>query len=124
MADITGSEVWGIESDEQASYRRTLSYHKPISNMLISPNSIDTNEKVENYIESGLFYGGFPGISQIGNNTTNFWGSNIHEDYREMYKKYILITKMMSSAGWEPIPYAICNYPDIMFERYGWIEDG
>jgi hypothetical protein len=120
--DMSGSEIWALESDEQSSYRRTLSYHKPISNLLSNPNDIDTHEEMETYINSELFYGIFPSVAQVG--TTYFWNHSVYENYRDLYKKYIPIIKTISAAGWEPIPYSTCDNPNIEFERYGSLSEG
>jgi hypothetical protein len=122
LLDVTGSEIWSEEPDWQSSYRRTMSHQKTIVNLLAGPNHIDTHEEMEKYINAEMFYGNFPSVVSAG--TTPFWSNHTYEDYRDLFKKYIPIIRTISSAGWEPIPYARCDNPDMKFERYGNIDEG
>ena len=76
-----------------------------------------------------MFYGMFPSI-QIASEydawgDSDYWdNATLYERDRDLFKKYIPIIKEISAAGWEPIPYATCDNPDIRFERYGGIDGG
>ncbi len=136
--DVLGSEIGDVEADDKASYRRIMSYQKPNSNLMQwnwkKIQGLITYDTMEKYMRSEMFYGIFPSIasSQIvpvnpdlttGNVYTNYWkDSSLYERDRPLFKKYIPIIKQISSAGWEPIPYATSDNSNIWLERYGYAD--
>jgi hypothetical protein len=124
LFDVLGSERWELNYwDSFDCQYRTMGYKKPITNMLVwNRHGSDevTHSEVETYINKQMFYGMFPTVSIYNDEWDNFWGSPLIQDRdRELFKNYIPIIQEISSAGWEPIPYATCDNPEIMFERYG-----
>ncbi len=128
LIDVLGGEVWHIKrSDSDMSLRRTMSYQKTNSNLLHWEQYGDdpiTHNEVENYMDEQMFYGMFPTFGIVspeeiyGNN--RYWNNDtFYERDRDLFKKCIPIIREISAAGWEPIPYAACDNPDIKFERYG-----
>lgn len=80
---------------------------------------------METYINDQMFYGMFPGIWYASGKRDDYWAdATLYERDRGMFKRCIPIIKEISSAGWEPIPYATADNRNIKFERYGGIEDG
>jgi hypothetical protein len=134
LVDGLGSEVWGVQmSDSDASLRRTMSYQKTNSNLMIwtqHGNDLITNGEMENYMNDQMFYGMFPSIEYANNGGTYadnegyWWNATLYERDRDMFKKYIPVIKEISAAGWEPIPYATCDNSNMKFERYGNISEG
>jgi hypothetical protein len=133
LLDVLGSEVHYTQmNDDQASLRRTLSYQKTNSNLMqrySNGSDLITNGEMENYINNQMFYGMFPSIEHANNGGSyadNEWyweNATLYERDRDLFKKYTPIIREISAAGWEPIPYATCDNPDITFERYGDLGD-
>ena len=129
LLDVLGSERWDSTFDDWCGYAyRTMCYQKPISNTLVwnyQGSGDITNSEVEIYINDQMFYGMFPGMDWYNEDHDRYWGNSaIYDRDRDLFVKYIPIIKTLSDAGWEPIPYATCDNPDIKFERYGSIDDG
>jgi len=129
LLDVLGSERWDSTFDDWCGCAcRTMCYQKPISNILVwnyqGPGDI-THSEVEVYINDQMFYGMFPSMDWYNKDSDRYWGnSTIYERDRDLFVKYIPIVTTLSDAGWEPIPYATCDNPDIKFERYGSIDEG
>jgi len=133
LVDVLGSEFWDLRMyDDDASLRRTMSYQKTNANLLQwnrHGNESITNEEMENYMNDQMFYGMFPSIWIAASGETyadrDYWDdATLYERDRDLFKKYIPIIKNISATGWEPIPYATCDNPNIKFERYGDISVG
>lgn len=128
LIDVFGGEThWLVDDDDIASLCRTMSYQKTNRNILhwdrYGKDSI-TQEEVETYINNNVFYGMFPSIGITSSEeiygSNRYWNNaTLYERDRKLFKKYIPIIKNISAAGWEPIPYTICDNPNIKFERYG-----
>ena len=128
LIDVLGSELSYVQTDEEdALLRRTMSYHKTNRNMLqwwLEGEDTVTHAEIKTFINDQLFYGMFPSISISAPETTyggnRYWNTpELYDRDRDLFKKYLPIIKKVSAAGWEPIPYAVCNNPNIKFERYG-----
>gem|GEM_PF-2635995 len=78
-----------------------------------------SSEKLENYFKYYSFYGMYSKVGRAGNNIYYWQNSSLYERDRNLFKKYIPIIKNLSSAGWETIPYATIDNPNVQFERYG-----
>jgi hypothetical protein len=132
LIDVSGSEVWTLQMvDVDASLCRTMSYQKTNRNLLQWMDESDTItcEEMRIYINDQMFYGMFPSIdiaSQEGaHETSKYWNNaTLYERDRDMFKKCVPLIKTISAAGWESIPYATCDNPDIKFERYGYSDEG
>lgn len=134
LIDVLGSEVHDTQmDDDRASLRRTMSHQKTNSNLMQwerHGSDIITSGEMENYINNQMFYGMFPSIEHAndgGSYADNEWyweNATLYERDRDLFKKYMPIIKEISAAGWEPIPYATCDSPDIKFERYGSFSEG
>jgi len=120
--DILGSEIGGFETRQESSYRRTLSYQKTNANLMSwkwgGADAAISHTEMETYIKDEMFYGIFPSIYNSG--VGSYWSNpGLYERDRGLFKKYIPVIKEISKAGWEPIPYANVNNPNIRIERYG-----
>jgi hypothetical protein len=129
LLDVLGSERWELTfEDWRGCGRRTMCYQKPISNTLEwnTHGSGDiTHSEMERYRNDQMFYGMFPSRGWYNEDGDRYWrDSTMYERDRDLFKKYIPIIKNISAAGWEPIPYATCDNPNIRFERYGSIAEG
>jgi len=117
LIDVFGSEIWELQLDDaDASLRRTMCHHKTIRNLLLWDDI--TQEELKTHINDQMFYGMFPSPDEHWTNAT------LCERDRDLLKKCIPIIKNISAAGWEPVPYATCDNPDIRFERYGNLSEG
>ncbi|MGP8321371.1 MAG: hypothetical protein ACT6FE_03475, partial [Methanosarcinaceae archaeon] len=129
LLDVCGSELWDTTlNDWHGCNYRTMCYQKPVSNVLVGDHHGSdniTHYEVEEYINNQMFYGMFPSIDWYNDDSSRFWeDSEIYERDRDLFVKYIPIIKEISAAGWEPIPYATCDNPEIIFERYGGTDKG
>ena len=129
LIDVLGGEVWNLQmNDDSASLRRAMSYQKTNRNLLHwnqHGNDAITYNEMEIYINNQMFYGMFPSVGTATPDKTyddyKYWNNaTLYERDRDLFKKYIPIIREVSAAGWEPIPYATCDNPDIRFERYGY----
>lgn len=123
LIDVLGSEVWDLQMDDtEASLRRTMSHHKTNRNLLLWSEHGDDSiarEEMKTYLNDQMFYGMFPSVGSASPSGRYWNNATLYERDRDMFKKYIPIIKTISAAGWEPIPYATCDNPDMLFERYG-----
>ncbi len=109
---IGAGENFGSEfaSDENLSHGRCVAFRKSVSfgntGMLdISP------EEAESRLRLLLFYNVYPGIFAREPGAV--------ERLRPLYRRYIPIMQAMSRAGWEPVPWAAADDPEVWVERYG-----
>ena len=128
LIDVFGSEVWQTQmGDADASLRRTMSYQKTNRNMLVwdaHGNDSVTREEMKTCINDQMFYGMFPSNSiaspvDMYDSGRYWYNATLYERDRDLFKKYVPIIKDISAAGWEPVPYATCDNPNMRFERYG-----
>lgn len=135
LLDVLGSEIPDIESDEKVSLRRTLSYQKTNTNLMVwkwgNTQEPITHNEMEQYFKYEMFYGIFPSISIVGGvvidkdktyakTYSRYWeNQSLYERDRGLFKNYIPMIKNLSAAGWEPIQYANVNNSKIKIERYG-----
>ena len=130
LLDELGSEIPDIEGDAEASLRRTLSYQKPNSYMLQwhawggGEQRAITHEEMEAYMKASLFYGFFPGISQVGEEAEGapgtYWEDPaFYERDRDLFRKYVPIIQTIARAGWEPITHAWTDNEAVWVERFG-----
>jgi len=133
LFDVFGGERWYMTFDDgydiSEGYRnRVMCYQKPISSLLLRVNygtGDITHLEMETYINDQMFYGMFPSIDYHNEEGGRFWyDSAIYNRDRDLFVKYVPIIRNISDAGWEPIPYATCDNPDIKFERYGSVDEG
>ncbi|MFV9631147.1 MAG: carbohydrate binding domain-containing protein [Methanosarcinales archaeon] len=133
LIDVFGSEITKLQmDDDDASLRRTMSYQKTNRNLLNWVSNGDdsiTHDEMKNYMNDQMFYGMFPSIMTAAPEETYgsdmYWkNATLYERDRNLFKQYIPIIKEISAAGWDPIPYATCDSPDIKFERYGGLGEG
>ncbi|MCX7705107.1 MAG: hypothetical protein N2115_02460 [bacterium] len=130
LVDISGTEIkldWGPAGAEkiwQGKHHQWLCFvrswlYQKIYLLLILVEEKDLTEdfleEAEKYFKIATFYGFFPSFFGGG-----FWQKpEIHDRYRNLFKKYIPVIKKISAAGWEPITEAKVSSPDIGIERYG-----
>ncbi|MEA3323851.1 MAG: hypothetical protein U9Q37_01765 [Euryarchaeota archaeon] len=129
LIDVQGSEVWELRMGcADASLHRTMSYQKTNRNLLNwdqHGNDPITHKEMETYINDQMFYGMFPGIWYASGKRDDYWAdATLYGRDRGLFKRYVPLIKAISSAGWDPIPYATVDNRNIKFERYGDIEDG
>lgn len=97
-------------SDADLSHDRTIAYHKSVSfgnSGLISASP----EEAERRFRLLLFYNIYPGIFYSNDEAL--------ERARPLYRRYIPLMRAMSEAGWEPVPWAALDDPELWLERYG-----
>ncbi|HEY7113888.1 MAG TPA: hypothetical protein VIA45_13225, partial [Thermoanaerobaculia bacterium] len=113
--DAFGGEVRGAETPDRAYLRRTLSYGKGFSNLLVSGSGSGSGGQatVEAYLRQGLLLGYFPGFDG------RYWGdSSAVERDRPMFRKYVPLIREAVKAGWRPVNYATASRPDVFLERF------
>lgn len=112
-------------SDRILSDMRVLTNQKPISLNIQyqwytgEVPEIISSETLENYFKYYSFYGMYSKVGRAGNNIYYWQNLSLYERDRNLFKKYIPIINNLSKAGWETIPYANIDNPNVQFERYG-----
>ncbi len=96
--------------DEALCHDRAVAYHKSVSfgngGMLGVPTA-----EAEKRFRLLLFYQVYPGIFARDPAPV--------ERVLPLYRKYMPLMQKMGAAGWEPIPWAAADSPDVWVERYG-----
>ena len=72
---------------------------------------------VHAHFRRGLAYAIYPALSCIQSGTGNL------EQHRAWYRQYVPAIEELSTAGWEPVPYARVGN-DVVVERFGSYADG
>jgi hypothetical protein len=108
------------ENDAMMSWRRTLSGRKPYLLLMNTDFDKFTHDYVERYFQRCLFYGIFPSFFSVNAADKPYWENpKWYDRDRDLFKKNIPTIQKLSTAGWEPIPYARSSNPAVYIERYG-----
>jgi hypothetical protein len=70
-------------------------------------------ESVLRHFDRGLAYAIFPAVYPLVTTSGDI------ETYRALFRQYVPAIEALSSAGWEPIPYARTDNPNVAIERFG-----
>jgi len=132
LVDVAGIEVnWFPEGkyepdpDEAFNYRRSIMYQKPYLLLMNTNFDYMSYDYVEKYFKRCAHYAVFPSMFSADASTHPYWeNSELYERDRPLFRKYILIIKELSKAGWEPITYARAEPSDLGLERYGPSDEG
>lgn len=133
--DVGGNEIrWTSMRDDFAffDYRRFLAYRRPYLPLNNEDfEKVFTAERAKEYFDWALFYGFFPScFSPTASSVGNYWNTpQFHSRDRHLFRIYIPLLRMLSSAGWNPIAHAhssghgmrwfdVLN-ADVLVERFG-----
>ncbi len=105
LLDMNGLE-WGLERTGPPT--RTLAYHKQVVTLPVKPEHYE-----EPFIKAHLPMAAFPG--GYASKTRFAPGTPV----AALYAKYVPIIKRMNTAGWEPVPWATSDVPEVSIERFG-----
>ena len=125
--DIMGIEVNWLQdkhfqpdSDSVMSMRRCLSGKKPYLLLMNTDFNSFNHSMVEAYFQRCLFYDIFPSMFSEDAADNPYWQNpSLYNRDRDLFKKYIPLFELLYEAGWEPIPDAITDNPEVRIERYG-----
>jgi len=122
LLDVLGAGEAGnldaFHDVERLGFCRVLAFRKPVSHMnyaYLKPE-VPLEEK-ERAMQRTLVYAVWPGTGDGGK-------LEPLEAVRGLYRKYMPIFRALTTAGWEPIPYATATPESLVVERYGRPEDG
>ena len=133
--DVCGNEIrWTKMRDDYPffDYRRFLAYRRPYLPLNNEDfEKVFTAELAKEYFDWALFYGFFPScFSPTASHVGNYWNTpKFHNRDRHLFRIYIPLLRMLSSAGWNPITQAhpsghgmrwfdVLN-SDVFVERFG-----
>lgn len=110
--DVGGNEIrWTRMRDDYPffDYRRFLSFRRPYLPLNNEDfEKVFTAERAREYFDWALFYGFFPScFSPTASSVGNYWNTpKFHNRDRHLFRIYIPMLRMLSSAGWNPITQA------------------
>ncbi|MCS7254541.1 MAG: discoidin domain-containing protein [Armatimonadota bacterium] len=133
--DVGGNEIrWTRMRDDYPffDYRRFLAFRRPYLPLNNEDfEKVFTAELAEEYFDWALFYGFFPScFSPTASSVGNYWNTpQFHNRDRHLFRIYIPLLRMLSSAGWNPITqghpsghgmrwFDVLN-SDVLVERFG-----
>jgi len=70
-------------------------------------------ESVLRHFDRGLAYAIYPAVYPLVTTSGDI------ETYRALFRQYVPAIEALSRAGWEPIPYARTDSPNVVIERFG-----
>lgn len=122
LLDVLGageaSSLDAFHDVERLGFCRALAFRKPVSHMnyaYLKPE-VSLAEK-ERAMQRTLVYAVWPGTGDGGK-------LEPLEAVRALYRKYVPLFRAVTTAGWEPIPYARAVPEGLVVERYGRPEEG
>jgi hypothetical protein len=111
--------------EERYLFFRAMSGRKPY--LMLMNNRYEDASVMEPYFQRSLFYAVFPSMFQghaAMNETAYFSNPAWYNRDRALFVKYIPMIRKLDEAGWEPVPCATVDPPDVRIERYGSFERG
>ena len=131
--DVPGREYTWVDKDgkltpvedERYLFFRAMSGRKPY--VMLMNNRYEDASVMEPYFQRSLFYGVFPSMFQGHaemNETAYFSNPAWYNRDRALFVKYIPLIRKLDEAGWEPVPFAKVDPPEVRIERYGSFEKG
>ncbi|HOX39480.1 MAG TPA: hypothetical protein PL033_15975 [Candidatus Brocadiia bacterium] len=131
--DLTGTEtdwkpgglLYAANTEEIMNARRACSGQKPYLLLQNTDFTKWTHEDTERYMKRCLHYAVFPSFFSANAATEHYFAQpKLYNRDRALFKKYIPLIQTISKAGWQPIPHAKCDDPNMRIERYGPAADG
>jgi hypothetical protein len=127
MLDVLGTETdwnpggkWQPMSDSDLLYRRALCRGKPYCFLMNTEFERFSHEAVEKYMKRSLAYGMFPGFFSANASTGHYFSRpDLYDRDRDLFKKYVLLCRLVAEAGWEPVTGARSDKEGVYIERYG-----
>lgn len=133
LGDVVGSEVLGLQEDEEAIQQRVYAYRRPVSNLMQWRSAVRvrvpamTPEEIEAHLANQLLYGFWPGMSTAGGGTEPGY-AHMHRYFedgdllardRPLFRRYLPLFNALNQAGWEPVTQVRSDQPAIRLERFG-----
>ena len=127
LLDVAGTETnwhrqgcWKPMSESDLLYRRALCKGKPYCFLMNTAFEEFSPALVEKYMKRSLAYGMFPGFfSHNASQGQYFTRPELYNRDRPLFKKYVPLCKRVAEAGWQPVPRATSNDPQVSIERFG-----
>lgn len=115
---LRNNDVYTPVDHDTLFYYRSNAYHKPYLFLQNTNFTAWTYEMTENYMQTSLLYGIWPGFaySEDGN-TTYFADESMYGRDRDLFNKYIPALKTVTEQGWEPVTCASVSNGYV--ERWG-----
>jgi hypothetical protein len=131
--DVPGREYTWVDKEgkltpveeERYLFFRAMSGPKPY--LMLMNNRYEDASVMEPYFQRSLFYAVFPSMFQGHaemNETAYFSNPAWYNRDRALFVKYIPLIRKLDEAGWEPVPLATVDPPEVRIERYGSFEKG
>jgi len=133
FGDVVGSELLGLQDDDEALQQRVYACRRPVSNLMQWQSAIQkrvpamTPDEMEGYAANQLLYGFWPGISTAGGGTEPGY-AHMHRYFEDrdllardsaLFAKYLPVFDALNDAGWEPVTHVRSDVPEVRVERFG-----
>ncbi|MCC6444607.1 MAG: hypothetical protein IT210_14265 [Armatimonadetes bacterium] len=127
LLDVMGTETnwinnnqWQPEGDAIMNLRRTTCYQKPYVLLMNTNYDYMGSDRVEKYFKRSLFYGIFPSMFSHNAADNPYWQNpKLYERDRPLFKRYIPVIRRIARSGWQPVPFARSDNPNVYIERWG-----
>ena len=127
LFDTCGIEInWTtggrFRPDDEAmmNYRRATMFQKPY--LFLMNTNFDSwgYDDTEKYLRRCMFYAFYPSFFSADASSNHYFSQpRLYNRDRPLFKRYVPIIRALSTAGWQPIPYARTSDPDVRIERFG-----
>ncbi len=125
--DVMGTETdwnrgkkWRPMTDRDLIWRRAICGPKPFCFLMNTVFDEFPYELSEKFMKRCLAYGMFPGyFSHNASEGHYFSRKDLYNRDRPLFKKYVPLCRMVAEAGWQPVPLAACDDPEVYVERFG-----
>ncbi len=125
--DVLGTETnwnpggrWQPMSKQELIFRRALCRGKPFCFLMNTRFEHFGPDRVEKYMKRCLAYGMYPGFfSHNASQGHYFRRPELYNRDRKLFKKYVPLCRRVGEAGWEPVPLARTDRPEVLVERFG-----
>ena len=133
LGDVVGSELLGLQDDEEALQQRIYAYRRPVSNLMQWRSAVRervpamTADEMESHLANQLLYGFWPGISTAGGGTEPGY-AHMHRYFedadllardRPLFARYLPLFAALGRAGWRPVTHVRSDVPEVRVERFG-----
>ncbi|MGF1573649.1 MAG: hypothetical protein ACFCU1_11340 [Sumerlaeia bacterium] len=125
--DVMGIETnWGSGANlnppplEELAYIRAMSAQKPYCYLQNLDFKQFRGEKVEGYFRYCLHFGFWPSFFSFNAADDPYWEDpELYNADRYLFLRYMEPQRLMTRAGWEPVPLASVDQEGILLERWG-----
>jgi hypothetical protein len=111
-------DVMGVEGRGRLEQKRVMAYQKPF--LLLIYNIHDNPAEMERYYHLCTFYGIYPSFA----NMRVYKTPEMYAPVAALNNRFVPVLRTITRAGWQPIPHARAQPPEVWLERWGPGDDG